>query len=83
MTARVLVGDQNRGIGLNSVSVDPSYVAYQRLSSPQRSSRTNSSVVQPGLLQLEGAGRCSTGTRRAALTTARSTHASLEAGLSA
>jgi hypothetical protein len=30
------VGDQNRAIAFNSVSVDPSYVAYQRLSSPQQ-----------------------------------------------
>jgi hypothetical protein len=54
MTARGLVGDPNRAIGFNSVSVDPSYVACQRLSSPRRSRRTNSCVVQHGLLQLEG-----------------------------
>ncbi len=48
MTFRGLVGVQNGGIALNSVSVSP----------PQRSSHTNSSVVQRGLLQLEGAGRC-------------------------
>ncbi len=36
----------NRAIALNSVAVDPSYVACQRTSSPQHSSRTNSSVVQ-------------------------------------
>jgi hypothetical protein len=49
MTARGLIADRNRGIGFKLC--DPSYVAYQRLSSPQRSRRPNSSIVQPGLLQ--------------------------------